>query len=60
MLVVLGVAATLVAQDAEAIVARDGQRVDPGEIEPDLQIAEVAGSKAAQGFDPPRWLFFTT
>ena len=41
-LVVLGEVAALVAQAAQAVVALEGQRVDPGQVEPDLQVAQVA------------------
>ncbi len=39
----------LVAQAAQQVVALEGERVDPGEVEPDLQVAQVVGPEAAQG-----------
>ena len=62
VLVVFGEVPALVAQLAQAVVLLEGQRMDPGQVEPDLQIAQVALAEAAQGFAarcsgprPRRW-----
>src|SRR6266478_2984995 len=39
-----------IAQAAQLGVAFKDQRMNPGEVEPDLQVAEVAHAKAAQRF----------
>ena len=46
----LGEAASLVAQAAQAAVLVDGQGMNPGQVEPDLQIAEIAIGEAPQRF----------
>ena len=48
ILVVFRVVAALVAQFPQGVVALEGQRVDPGQVEPHLQIAQVGRLEAAQ------------
>ena len=42
--------AALGEQFAQGRILLEGERVDPGEVEPDLQVPEVAFAEAAQGF----------
>ena len=45
----LGVAATLCAKFAQLRVLIEDQLVDPGQVAPDLQVAQVAGRKPRHG-----------